>query len=267
MIGQSNILKWVDSNINSFPHFIVLSGTQGSGKRTLAKYISVKLSSVYAKCEPSVDFVREVIQNSYSVHTKTFYCFEDCDNMRNEAKNAMLKITEEPPENAYFCLTVSDDGVLLDTIKSRAQVIHMQPYTTDELQAFCVSDETLCYPYDVLNVAEVPGEIKTLSAYGSDFYDYVKLVKDNIAQVEPANAFKSSTKLALKTDNGYNLYLFWKCFIQLCLNELQENQKVMSKAIMVTSKFAKNAQKLGVNRQQLYDMWVFEIREVLNGWT
>lgn len=268
MIGQKHILEWVNKNVDSFPHFIVVVGPRGSGKRTLVNEIANKVSCVYTQCEPLVDTVREVIDSSYNSQTKVMYCFADADNMKPQAKNAMLKITEEPPENAYFCLTINDDSSLLGTIKSRAYVLTMENYSRDELKEYyyrSVSD-------DDNREAEVnlfcaicsnPGEIDMLTSYGKEFYDYVNLVADNIANVEPANAFKSSSKLALKSDEGYDLRLFLRCFMLICEEHIMSNDadsKKFSRGIIVTAKAYNAAGKMGVNKQQLYDKWVFDIR-------
>ena len=266
MIGQTKILDWVDKNINAFPHFIVLVGSSGCGKKTLAREIAHKLSLVYAECEIKVDTVREVIDTAYQSNTDVMYCFADADNMRPQAKNAMLKITEEPPQRAYFCMTVSDDSSLLDTIKSRAYVFDMEPYTIEQLDEYRKSNDLFGANSELVKaIATNPKEINLLNEYGNDFYNYVQLVVDNIAEVEPANAFKSSNKLALKNEEGYDLALFWKCFMQICLNRLNtQNDKIAyySNGVMATSKYLNKVNKLGVNKTQLYDSWVFEIRNV-----
>lgn len=268
MVGQKNILKWVDSNKDNFPHFIVLIGPGGSGKRLLTKTIANKISCVYAECEIRVDAVREVIDNSYQTQTKVMYCFADADNMKAQAKNAMLKITEEPPKNAYFCLTITDDSSLLDTIRSRAYVFNMDSYSRDELRDYYYQGEDdESRPGEVklfCDICSTPGEIDMLKKYGKEFYDYVQLVVDNIAVVEPANAFKSSVKLALKSDDGYDLGLFFKTFIHICSGNLSKIDDVEKwcKGILVTSKSLNKVNKMGVNKQQLYDKWVFNIREV-----
>jgi len=265
MIGQKNILKWVDNNINSFPHFIVLIGSRGSGKRTLCKAIAHKISSTYTECEIAVDSVRAVIDSSYGSHTKVIYCFVDADNMRPQAKNAMLKITEEPPENAYFCLTVCDSGTLLDTIKSRAYVINMEEYSEDELKQYYykgtdeISNEKEAQLF--ASICSTPGDIDKLTEYGKDFYDYVELVVDNIAEVEPANAFKSSNKLSLGNESGYDLSLFFKTFIKICMDKITNDCVKYSKGILVTERSLRNSERSGVNRKQLYDMWTLEIRK------
>jgi len=116
------------------------------------------------------------------------------------------------------------------------------------------------------DICTTPGDIDTLTEYGKDFYDYVELVVDNIAEVEPANAFKSSNKLALKSDAGYDLKLFFRCFVKICVDRINANDldSVIKYAdgILATTKYANKCEKLGVNKQQLYDMWVLEIRQV-----
>lgn len=250
MVGQSKIIEWVDNNIDSFPHFIVLLAPKYYGKRTMAKHIAHELSAIYSKCETNVGTVREVIDSSYKSSTKVMYCFEDADNMSLQAKNAMLKITEEPPENAYFCMTVCNSNSLLDTVKSRAQVFNFQPYTYEEIGKY-------------QNVCDCPGEVELLEKYGvEDFTDYVKLVVDNIAEVEPANAFKSSIKLNLNGNAGYDLMMFFKMFIAECEVRITKNAMKYANGISVTSKYLQEISKTGANKRQLYDMWVFDIRHI-----
>lgn len=265
MIGQVKLKEWVDNNINSFPHFIVLIGSSGCGKKTISKYIAHKISCVYSECSVNVDAVREVIDTSYQSRTKVMYCFADADNMKSQAKNAMLKITEEPPENAYFCLTIQDDSSLLDTIKSRAVVLHIEEYSTRDIEQYAWDKyEATNDLYSLL--CKTPGDVDLLYKYEPEtFYKYVELVVDNIAVVEPANAFKSSSWLALKSDEGYDLAMFFRAFTQICLTKLKaENYEETihyCEGIIVSSKYLNNAGKLGNNKQQLYDNFVFEIRE------
>lgn len=261
MIGQNKIREWCE-----FPHFFVLVAPRYAGKRTVAKFIAHKLSCVYTECEIRVDAVREVIDSSYQSHTNVLYCFADADNMRPEAKNAMLKITEEPPKNAYFCLTVYDSGTLLETIKSRAYVFYLEPYTQAELKEyFSLKWEGQTDKEILWSAGSTPGEINMLVEYGKDFLEYVDLVIDNIAEVEPANAFKSCGKLNLKNEEGYDLALFWRVFMVLCearYDDNLDNCDRIAKGISVTAEHLNKVYKLGVNKQQLYDDWVFEIRKV-----
>ena len=265
IVGQVPIIDYIYSCGNNLPHFIVLIGAKGSGKRTLAYTIAHIQGCVYSEVDTKVDTVRSVIESAYTSATKVLYCFADADTMRAEAKNAMLKITEEPPENAYFVLTVQDDSTLLDTIKSRADVIRMFPYTREQLRDYIEMQQVVPEHADIEKltyVCNTPGDVDILMSYNiQEFYDYVKLVYDNISTVEPANAFKSSSKLAIKDDEGYDLRLFWLMFVYIACEDVLHNNKPNGAGVLVTTQYLNKLQKVGINKQQLYDSWVFDIRE------
>ena len=90
----------------------------------------------------SISEVRETIENAYTITDTTCYIFRNADDMKNEAKNALLKVVEEPPNNAYFIMTVQNIDNMLGTIKSRGTVIKMEPYTREELLS-ATNDEVL----------------------------------------------------------------------------------------------------------------------------
>lgn len=265
MIGQTNLIEKLNNiSKDKFPRFIVLVGDKGSGKTTLSRLIANMLDADFALSGIKVDEIRDVIFTAYHTRDRVVYCIQNADIMRNEAKNAMLKITEEPPTNAYFIMTVEDDSSLLDTIKSRAFVMYMDPYTVGELKKyFWESYNEGGSEVDLIcDIASTPYEVDKLVEYGNEFIEYVGLVVNNISEVEPANAFKSSEKLALKKDEGYDLKLFLKVFSNVCLTRASDDLDRYAKGIIATSSFINKCGKLGVNKQQLYDSWVFSIREV-----
>lgn len=49
------------------------------------------------------------------------------DRMNNAASNKLLKLIEEPPEKTVFILVAEDADRIIDTIKSRCQVLHFPP--------------------------------------------------------------------------------------------------------------------------------------------
>lgn len=256
MVGQKKLLETIDKWVaDGCPQFICISGMRGGGKRMLAQYIADKLGKTNSISGIKVEEVREVIDsaNKYG----GFYTFADADNMSTNAKNALLKITEEPPKNAYFVTTVQDEGSLLDTIKSRAQMLRLEPYTEKELLEYkrCIWAEYASTPY----------EVDVLERYGQNFVDYVNLVIDNITEVEPANAFKSAGKLALKDEEDkYDLGLFFRLFIRLCMKRVStetNNKEYLSMALVTVPYYTKSFY-LGVNKQQLYDNWVFDVRAI-----
>ena len=272
MVGQEKNIKWINTAIENdkVPKSIVIIGPKGSGKRTMAKFIAQKLNCVYAPSDIKVDAVRQVIDTAYKTTDNVLYCFENADNMKNAAKNALLKVTEEAPTYAWFVMTLMDDSTLLPTIKSRSFVMNMQPYTVEDKRLILSSLDTerKLTPEQrsyFIEMANTPYELQKLFEYGQDFLDYVEMVADNISVVESANAFKSGNKLALKSnDEGYDLSLFMLAFVQLCIKRITEGKSPIKYAsgVPCTNWAYRDSMKLGVNKQQLFDWWVFKLRSV-----
>lgn len=276
MVGQNNLLSKFDSLFTDgrFPRFSILCGSKGSGKKLLAHYIIDNLTDgLYEESGIKIDDIREIICDAYKIHSTAVYFIPDADNMSVAAKNALLKVTEEPPNNAYFLMTLEDENNTLETIRSRATVFHVDRYTPSEILEFAktlTNDES---ELEILQcVCETPGEVQTVCRYGTkEFYGYVKLVVDNIAEVSGANSFKIASKVALKDDDsGYDLRLFWKVFVYTILKERvwngadKETIERTARAILITSESLKFLKRIkGINKQMLIDMWILNIREAL----
>ena len=266
MIGQSFLKNQFSTlmSSNNFPHFSILCGPKGSGKKTLCMELQsmsafAGIDVFYELPDVKVDTLRTMIEDAYTTKDSMFIIIPDADTMSVNAKNSILKVVEEPPKNVYIIMLLQDLSNTLETIKSRARTFYMDKYELHELKSY---SESLGSSSDIPTaVCENPYEIKTLIDYDVEqFYDYVQLVVDNIAEVEPANAFKSSCKLALKTDEGYDLNLFFKTFIYICYLRMEDEFKKYGDAIAITSKYLQKLKKVGVSKTQMYDMWVLEIR-------
>lgn len=275
MIGQKNLQSRIEQLIekHTFPRFSILVGPKGSGKKTLAHELERLFNNwrvisdhvnVYELPDVRIDTVREMITQSYKQVMTMLYIIPDADNMSNAAKNALLKVTEEPPNEAYFIMTLEDENNTLETIRSRGTVFHMDRYTPDEIFEYywTVGD----MPNDaelVREICETPGEVKKCidmcKGTIQSFYDYVQLVVDNIAEVSLANAFKIPSKVALKEDaEGYDLRLFWKAFMKVSFDAGRYN------GIYTTAQYLQKLRVKGINRSMLMDNWILEIRELWN---
>jgi hypothetical protein len=232
---------------------------------------------VYRLPDVKIDTIREIITQAYKKITTMIYIIPDADNMSNAAKNALLKVTEEPPNEAYFIMTLEDENNTLETIRSRGTVFHMNNYTREEILDYCgdkhfnADDEDYVKKENIIKeLCETPGEVDTLwESNPIEFYDYVQLVVDNIAEVSLANAFKIPSKVALKEDaEGYDLQLFWKAFFKITIEKAynhrdDENVSAYGKAALATSKYLQKLRVKGINRSMLMDTWVLEIRSCL----
>ncbi len=279
MIGQYNLQSRIEQLIENrtFPRFSIFVGPKGSGKKTFAHElenmfnnwrVSSDYVNVYELPDVKIDTIRDMITQSYKQIMTMVYIIPDADNMSNAAKNALLKVTEEPPNDAYFIMTLEDENNTLDTIRSRGTVFYMDRYTPDEIyeyaKRYSLDNEDI-----VKTLCETPGEVDILYKDSiTEFYDYVQLVVDNIAEVSLANVFKIPSKLALKEDaEGYDLRLFWKAFMNVCLEKADnhidpEDISRYGEACLATSKYLQKLKVKGINKQMLIDNWVLEIREL-----
>ncbi len=65
---------------------------------------------------------------------------ESAELLREEAANAMLKTLEEPSGQTVFILVTSKPQLLLDTIRSRCQVLRFAPLSPDDVAALLVAE-------------------------------------------------------------------------------------------------------------------------------
>ena len=108
MIGQVNNIRFLDTCIqnNKLPRFLLIRGDKGSGKKELVKYIAQKTNYELVFFGNSVEAVRNLINLCYQQTKPIIYVITDCEKLSTQAENALLKVAEEPPTNAYIVLTV-----------------------------------------------------------------------------------------------------------------------------------------------------------------
>jgi len=259
MIGQKYLKKYVNTLLdeNNFPRFSLFVGPKGSGKK---RFLREYFEGIYPE-DNKVDSIRKIIDMAYRVSNKTFI-IPDADDMSNAAKNALLKVVEECPNDNYFIMTLEDEVNTLVTIRSRAQIFYMDMYFPKDLRAYAdtlgIKDEEELKI--IADVCTTPGDINILCKQGvKDFYDYTKLVLENVADVSLANALKIPDKLALKDgDDGYDLRLFLRMFMSLCIANQANARWVEYTSICLTKMRIK-----GINKQMLLDTWILSLRGLI----
>ncbi len=267
MIGQRILYNQFNQLLlgDRLPHFVMLTGPKGSGKKTLVSELEYPDAELIKLSDSKVDSVRHMIEMSYKVRNKIFL-IPDADTMSITAQNALLKIVEECPNDNYYIMTVEDVNNVLPTIKSRATVFQMQTYKPNEILLYYKrlqqNDKANTI---VTDLCENPGDVNILIKVGIlQFYDYVQLVVDNIDEVSTANCFKIADKVALKdTEEGYDLRLFWKAFIRICGQRMVEYSDTVLNAnwILITSKHLERLSIRGINKRMLLDDWILSIRK------
>ena len=268
MIGQTTLLNQLEilSKNKQLPRFIILSGKKGSGRHLIVKMLKIFTGFELEEVGVKVDDIRDMINRAYVNQVPTIYAVYDADDMSEIAKNAMLKICEEPTNSAFIVMTLLDDNNTLPTIRSRATIYHTEPYTPQQLVEYYVNKFGEDDGMQGVNICETPGQINELHNLGfTEFMNYVDLVFDNVHLVSGSNAFKIGTKLNLKNDdNGkYPLDFFFKAFVIKCMDKLEDNPSMYSYGIKVTSKYLQELRYRSLNKIMLFDAWLLELRR---GW-
>ena len=270
MIGQRLLKIKLQEQIdaNKLPHFILLAGAVGSGKKTLLA--DMFKDAIYLE-NNKVDSVRKMIELVYKVNSKIFI-MPDADDMSISSKNALLKIIEECPNNNYFIMTVTDPANLSNTIRSRAQLYRMTVYTPEEIKQYIdmkiepnADEERVRF---IERIAETPGDVNVLLTYDvAEFEAFVTAVLDSIEKASGANAFKIASRLSTKDGDGkWDIALFLRVFSRLCLDRscqhLDDRELLIkySRGGIIASKYIQQLRLSGINKQFLIDSWILEIR-------
>lgn len=60
---------------------------------------------------------------------------DGAETMTREAVNAFLKLLEEPPPGVTLLLTTADEEAVIDTVRSRCQVLHLKPLPFQQVES------------------------------------------------------------------------------------------------------------------------------------
>lgn len=131
IIGQKSNLELINS-WQSMPPFTIIQGDKNTGKTTLVIYMCEKFNLKYVKMKNGVNDIRQLIK-LMTPNSNTVYHFKDFDKASIQAKNALLKITEEPIEGNYIVIT---GNTQIKTLESRARKLVMSAYSLEELIPF-----------------------------------------------------------------------------------------------------------------------------------
>lgn len=269
MIGQKILLSKIDKMISSFPKFTIIVGAKGSGKKTIATQICRKLGLMMVKFGTGIDEVREIIDLSYSQDKPICYFCSDADSMSVGAKNSLLKITEEPPKNAYFILTLQSLNNTLETIQSRATILTLDTYTPEELvdyrarRGYGDSFDNI-----IKDICVSTGEVDEL--FKNDvpsFYKFADTIVNQIHIPTSGNIFKIPKSLKLtanEKDDGFNPTLLFRTVRSMFLKKyLETKQPKYLLASNVTSECLRDLNLQTVSKIGTIDKWIMDVRKVL----
>lgn len=276
IIGQKNLISNLDKLIETdrIPRFIIFVGPWGCGKKTICDYFVRKSNLNHVHFGNSVDDIRNAIITSYEVEFDSIYSFYDCDNMNQNALNAMLKVTEEPPKKARFLMTFSHFNKILPTLISRASVFEISPYTKEELEEYA---SEIGIPYRnrefIFNVCDTPGNLNLFKQYDcNEFISHVNKLCRDIGNQKINDTLKITFKINTKrtfapnesgdTDVKWSPYLFMKA-VQFQLFQ-KCTEPIYYEGMRITGDYINKLENINsLNIQMLLDAWLIELNNCL----
>ncbi|GAA0865280.1 ATP-binding protein [Paraclostridium tenue] len=153
IIGQSFAKKYLSNSIkkDKINHAYLFEGIDGVGKSTFAKefakyllktehienspdYINIEPQGASIKIAQIRNLQTDVIIKPHGDYK--IYVINNAEKMTIESQNALLKTLEEPPIYVIIILITNNKNSLLDTIKSRCDIVKFLPIPLVELKRY-----------------------------------------------------------------------------------------------------------------------------------
>lgn len=278
MIGQTELWSRLSqARLNKkFPQFAILVGEEGSGKKLLAnKFVSEFWKEHYILPDVSVDTVRKMITQAYRCTGELIYLIPDAHRMSPQAKNALLKVVEEPPKYATFFMTVSYEQSILGTIRSRGTVYHMENYSVADMQQYLIlrTRDTQNESY-ILSVSTNMSDIdKLLKLEINALQKHINTIIDKADMLSLANLLKSSNLIDFKGDDEKkpDLNIFYKAveyelYMRIKQREHPDTIKMLADMLTATEGFAVDVQNPAINKRYNYESWLYTMRDIEYGY-
>ena len=173
IVGHENNIKLLKGMLDkdAVPHALLFVGPEGIGKFQLAKVLAKpllcpKVASSCQDCQqclvepvdqnidlviikPDNDVIKieqvrklqqDLILGPHKAKRKVII-IDNADKMTVQTANSLLKTLEEPANNIIFILIATKPEALLDTIKSRCQIMNFQPISPNILEKYLVNEK------------------------------------------------------------------------------------------------------------------------------
>ena len=171
LIGNEKIKQNLQRilNNNTIAHSYMFIGTKGIGKKEFAKEFAKGIlcenqgNKLCCNCKSCIEFVNDNNPDYYEINLqedensikieairqmqkrvqelpivsqRKVYIIDDSELMTDQAQNCLLKTLEEPPAFVTIILIVSNENLILNTIKSRCLKIYFNDLSDEDLKKY-----------------------------------------------------------------------------------------------------------------------------------
>lgn len=267
MFKQDKLINKINNlTLDSLPHSIILIGEEGSGRHCLYNILINKfmLNSFDITSKISLDLINEIYEK-----IEPYFYLVDLDKITIKNENVILKILEEPFNNAYFVLLSSNKTNIIPTILNRCQIWELEKYTDEDLMYFLstISDNYPDY-FKLIDIFKTPGQLLCAIEYNSCLNDMIKLSDlfiEHIATANFANTLTISNKIAFKDEKDkWNYDIFIKILFNQIKKALVDNfNKNLYYLYIVTDGLVKDSKIAHINKQHLFENYMITCKLML----
>lgn len=262
IIGMNNCKEML-TRMSNMPHLSIISAPRGAGKSLLIKRIATEKNLRLQYIGNKIDNIRELIQDSVALEEPTLFAISEGDSMSLGAKNALLKITEEPPKNCYIAMEITDLNSVLETIISRGTIFEIDRYSYQDLKKYAIEVLGMSDNEDTSNICQIattPGDIKLYLEVGyKDCYNFAEMVFNNIMKVTTGNAFKIKNRINFTgKGDGFPLDMFFNMMLFICRKHIDDPKALY--IIECTIKALHMSRVNGANKEMAFNIWVLDCR-------
>lgn len=185
IFGLDYLTDKIDTyTIDTLPHSIILVGKEGSGKHVISDYISEKLQ--LPLLDISEELSEELISNIYCNPLPRLYRV-DLRKIVEKDQNILLKLFEEPAQNAFIILLADNTFNVLPTILNRGILFTIKNYSAETLKEYAGEKKVDIDTHYLGNVVETPGDIQKIYSYNVSLDDIKELTNKIINKLNVAS--------------------------------------------------------------------------------
>ncbi|MDF1498465.1 MAG: hypothetical protein P1P85_03900 [Patescibacteria group bacterium] len=264
IIGNERIGDMLEKSYKSgkLSHAYLFEGSDHIGKKTLAiEFSSLLLNDKSSNIENNVDFIilfpdedkkQIIIEQIRNLEKKlSLYPFsskykvviiEQAEKMTKSAANALLKTLEEPSKTTILMLLTSNSKNILDTIKSRCQIMKFLPVKRATLEDFVKSKTSnQIVPDEIIELSGYkPGKIVELINDKNKREDFLKTIDkiSNIARKSDIEKIDEAEIISQKDpEEIINILNLWTIYFRRTLiNVYEENNEKQKRDLIVAKR-------------------------------
>lgn len=252
---MDSVVETIDKLItNGFPKSTILYGEEGSGRKSICKYIADRLNIE----------LREVadLSGAYDFVNQTLLMVQ-YNRLSNSDIQSLLKVLEEPPELCTIVIIAETQHSTISMIRNRCVPINMPKYSPKELMDF--TDSEL-----VANCCGTPGLAKKLTEETvKSIMDLCSLIIAKMSVASLSNSLQISDRFNLdaETTDKFDVSVFCRIMPTVVLDYYSSHSISFYQArlIMVeTEELGCEIHRPSYNKRQLFDSYIISLKEILS---